>query len=403
MSKDHNPQYPSDPPDDALAKAFEELMEGRWSMAERRHEDPASPQMLGVEVGCPELGEWPQLLSEEARPAQVNALLAHAALCRTCAARLRMLAADASPEEAAEVGRLASASRDWQHNLAAELARTPRRAQIRPIRRQAPLFYVWAGAGLAASLVMGVALAGWWQHANTPERLLAEAYTHSRTFELRMPGADFAEVTPETHLRGGATGREPAQLLDARARIERHLENAPEDRRWLQLEARADVLEEKFDPAINILDRLLAAGPVTSSLLVDDAAAYFQRGVATGSETDRSTALEYLRHADELAPGDPVVLFNEAVAMEDRGQAMNAVETWNRYLRFERDPRWLADGRRRLQALEQKLNQLKTHQSRMEQHLESPRAMRALAISGIARNGEIIEIDRRAFDLRYND
>jgi hypothetical protein len=45
---------------------------------------------------------------------------------------------------------------------------------------------------------------------------------------------------------------------------------------------------------------------------------------------------------------------------------MNAVETWNRYLRFERDPRWLADGRRRLQALEQKLNQLKTHQSRME-------------------------------------
>jgi tetratricopeptide (TPR) repeat protein len=403
MNTDHNPRYPSDLPDDALAKALEELMEGRWSMAERLHDDLASPRMLGVEGDCPELGEWPQLLSEEARPAQVNALLAHAALCRTCAARLRMLAADATPEEAAEVGRLASASRDWQHNLAAELARTPRRAQIRPIRQQAPQFYLWAGVGLAASLVMGVALAGWWQHANSPERLLAEAYTHSRTFELRMPGADFAEVTPETHLRGSATGREPAQLLDARARIERQLENAPEDRHWLQLEARADVLEEKFDPAIAILDRLLTAGPVTSSLLVDDAAAYFQRGVATGSENDRSTALEYLRHADELAPDDPVVLFNEAVAMEDRGQAMNAVETWNRYLRFERDPRWLADGRRRLQSLEQKPNQLKTHQSRMEQHLESPQAMRALAVSGIARNGEIIAIDRRGFNIRYND
>ena len=45
-----------------------------------------------------------------------------------------------------------------------------------------------------------------------------------------------------------------------------------------------------------------------------------------------------------------MVLFNEAVVMEDRGQAMNAVETWNRYLRFERDPRWLADGRHRLEA-----------------------------------------------------
>ena len=127
----------------------------------------------------------------------------------------------------------------------------------------------------------------------------------------------------------------------------------PQNPHWLQLEARADLLEERFDPAIDILDRLLAAGPVTSGLLADDAAAYFQRGVATGSENDRATALDYLRHADELAPGDPVVLFNEAMVMEDRGQVMNAVETWNRYLRFERDPSWLAEGRRRLYALEQ--------------------------------------------------
>jgi len=149
---------------------------------------------------------------------------------------------------------------------------------------------------------------------------------------------------PQAHLRGGATGRESGRLLNARARIERHLESAPADPHWLQLEARSDLLDERFDPAIDILDRLLAAGPATSGLLVDDAAAYFQRGAATGSENDRATALEYLRRADELAPGDPVVLFNEAVVMEDRGQVMNAVETWNRYLRFERDSRWLAEG-----------------------------------------------------------
>jgi CHAT domain-containing protein/tetratricopeptide (TPR) repeat protein len=194
-----------------------------------------------------------------------------------------------------------------------------------------------------------------------------------------MPGAAFAEVTPETHLRGGSTGRESSRLLDARSRIERHLEKAPQDPHWLELEARADVLEEKYDSAVDILDRLLAAGPVTASLLADDAAAYFERGAATGSENDRASALDLLRRADELTPDDPVVLFNEAVAMEDRGQFMNAVETWNRYLRFERDPRWLAEGRARLQSLEQKLNRLKTHQSRMEQHLATPRAMRALA------------------------
>jgi len=39
---------------------------------------------------------------------------------------------------------------------------------------------------------------------------------------------------------------------------------------------------------------------------------------------------------------------------------MSAVETWNRYISFERDPRWLAEGRRRLAGLEEKLKEMKT-------------------------------------------
>jgi CHAT domain-containing protein/tetratricopeptide (TPR) repeat protein len=310
----------------------------------------------------------------------------------------RTRSAEATPEEAAELAGLASASREWQSELAARLARTAYRsgdqasgnqaAGIRllgvPAIKRKGRFYLWAGVGLAATLIGVVALIGWQRMANTPERLLAEAYTHSRIFELRMPGAGFAGVTPQTHLRGGGTGRESALLLDARSRIERRLENAPEDPHWLQLEARADVMEEKYDPAIDILDRLLAAGPVTASLLADDGTAYFQRGEATGSENDRATALDYLRRADELAPGDTLVLFNEAVVMEDRGQLMNAVETWNRYVQFERDPRWLTEGRARLEALEEKLKQMKTHQSRMEQHLATPAAMRALTANPAA-------------------
>ena len=329
MKDDLNPGRPQDPQDDALAKAMEELIE------------------------------------------------------------LHTLSADATPEEAAEVAGVASASKEWQSKLAEELARTPSGAvqanagiRVMPRRQEQKRvkpIYLWAGSGLAAAFVLAAVLLGWWRLANSPERLLAEAYTHSRIFELRMPGAGFAGVTPQTHLRGSNTGRESAQLLDARSRIESHLEKVPTDPHWLQLEARADVLEEKFDPAIDILDRLLAAGPVTSGLLVDDAAAYFQRGAATASENDRATALEYLRRADELTPDDTLVLFNEAVVMEDRGQLMNAVETWNRYLQFERDPLWQAEGRRRMQALEEKLKQMKSHQSRVEQHLATPAAMRRLA------------------------
>ena len=356
MTESLKPDRPVELPEDALAKAFEELMEGRTNQAGRRHQDQASGSAPGRADGCPEPGEWPRLLCGKPRPAEVDKLLAHAAGCSACAAEMWLLTAEASPEEIAELSAMASASGEWQHKLAARLARTPHfEAQGSPMSA-----YLWVGAGLAASLLVAILAGAWWQHLNNPERLLAEAYTQSRIFEMRMPGAGFAEITPNRHLRGNASSREPAQLTEARNRIDRKLEGAPEDAHWLELEARADLMEEKFDGAIEILDRLLAAGPVTSSLLVDDAAAYFQRGALTGSESDRATALEYLRRADELAPGDPVVLFNEAVAMEDRGQTINAVETWNRYLKFERDSRWLDDGRHRLQVLEQELIRQKT-------------------------------------------
>jgi len=385
MKEDFKPgTYSADPPDSSgerLAGALEELIQERLARAGVPLPDPMDQDRAysGASAGtCPEPGEWALLLAAEpgsADFAKVSALLEHASLCWVCAGRLRALQAEPTPEEDALIAGLATASAEGQRRLAVELARTHRAAVLKHKARVS----LWIGAGLAASLLAAAGLTAWWRAANDPERLLAEAYGHERIFDLRVPGAGFADVTPEKHLRGGSTGRESSRLLEARARIERHLEAAPEDPYWLELEARADVLEEKFDPAVDILDRLVAAGPASAALLLDDASAYYQRGTATGSENDRATALDLLRRADEQAPGDPVVLFNEAVAMEDRGQLMNAVETWNRYLRFERDSRWLAEGRRRLAALEQKLNQLRTHQGRMEQHLATPQAMRLLA------------------------
>jgi tetratricopeptide (TPR) repeat protein len=356
-----------------LAGAFEELIQARLAGIPRAgRPEPERARTEDADGRCPKPGDWAALLSDEALPAnaaKVRALLDHAAGCAVCAERLRVFAADVSPEESAVLAGLDYSSAGGQRKLAARLAGTP----VHSGARRPPRLYLWTGVGLAASLLIGVGLFSWWRMANTPENLLAEAYAHERIFDVRMPGAGFAEVTPRRHLRGGASGsvsgangaagREPARLLDARARIEQHLVAAPEDAHWLQLEARSDILEEKFDQAIDILDRLVAGGPVSESLLLDDASAYFERGEATGNENDRATALDLLQRADELAPGDPVVLFNEALALEDRGQAMNAVETWNRYLRFERDPRWLAEGRRRLDALEKRLNQLKTHPS----------------------------------------
>jgi len=363
MRDEFNPSRSSDSTEDgaeeALERALEALIAGLAPSAEDALAELAGGAHSSGERDCPQPDAWTRLASGEAPGAEVDALLSHAAHCRGCSSRLRMsldlFSTEASPEELEQIGNLQSVTADWQRGLAVKLAGTPIAVRSGKIAKM----LLWPGAGLAATVLLTSGLTLWWQHLHTPERLLAEAYTHSRGFDLRIPGAGFAAVAPQDHLRGGSALHESSEVLKARAGIEDRLRSAPGDPHWLQLEARADILEEKYDPAIGILDRLLASGPATPSLLVDDATAYFERGSCSGSGEDRATALDRLRRADELAPGDSVVLFNEAVIMEDCGQAMNAVETWNRYLHFERDPRWQAEGRSRLQALEEKLNQLK--------------------------------------------
>jgi tetratricopeptide (TPR) repeat protein len=363
---------------DHLAEALESLVATAPFRSDAGSGNPTS--FKAPEAGpCPELGEWFRLATGSTSQVEKEALLSHASLCTACLARLRgcqhVLSPDVSSDESEQLGKFASSTPQWQHRLAVELARTPHRGK----QKRMPRILIWASAVTAALLVGAASAAIWWQQQNSPENLLAQAYTNARTFDLRIPGAGFAPVGGSTHLRGGSTGRESAPLLNARAKIENKLENNPSDARWLQLQARAEILEENYDAAIDILDRLIAAGPVTAGLLTDDGSAYYLRGVATGSENDRATALDYLSRADELAPSDPVVLFNEALVMEDRGQVMNAVETWNRYIKFERDPKWLEEGRQRLRSLEDKLNRMKTHESRMEQHIATPQAMRALS------------------------
>jgi len=369
-----------------LAQALDELIAGRSSAGTPASSNRDGQSAIRLESSpgrCPQPAAWSLLLSGEAQPFEADELFTHAADCPSCANLLRSLTADPSEKETSTLHSSSSASGDWQQKLAVRLAQTGRKTPNES-RKSRSVLYLWGGIALAATLLLAVGGFLGWRMMNSPERLLAKAYSQARIYEFRVPGAAFASVTPQLHLRGGSSGREAAPLLVARARIEKELEAAPDDPHWLQLEARADILEENFDPAIDILDRLLARGPVTAGLLADDATAYYQRGAATGSENDRSTALEYLRRADELTPGDTVVLFNEALVMEDRAQVMNAVETWNRYLRFERDPLWLAEGRRHLQELEQKLNQLKTHQSRIDHYLAAPDARRALAADSAA-------------------
>lgn len=349
----------------------------RWPRNGELARESIEPQIS--RPGCPEAESYMELATGAITGDEAEKLLTHAADCDDCgdvlARNLSALEGDPSAEETAAIAELASARMEWQQRMARELAGTS--ARRRPVLMHPGRWS--AGAAIAAVLLLAAGLVVWQRQANTPDHQLAMAYEQSRTLELRVPEAGYTTLSPGGHTRGALADRETPALLEAQARLARELERSPQNTRWLELQARADTLQQRYDSAVDVLDRLLAQGPVTAELLADAASAYYQRGLVSGSELDRSTALDYLRRADELAPTDPVVLFNEAIVMEDRGQMMNAVEVWNRYITVERDSKWAAEGKRKLAVLEQTLNRLKSHQSRIEKMLATPQAMDALA------------------------
>ena len=254
---------------------------------------------------------------------QADLILSHAATCPVCGSRLansmKILEGNPSAEEAAAIAELAS-RKEWQREMAAKLAATGTAKPAAKLLTFVPSLR-WLAVGAAAAGVLAVSLSILWQrHTATPEYQLAMAYTASRTLELRIPEASYSSLKESRHTRGSLGNHESPPLLEAQAHLARELEQSPQNAHWLALQARADLLEERYDLAIDSLDRLISAGPVTSALLADDAAAYYQRGLVSGSETDRSTALDYLRRADTMSPTEPVILFNEAIVMEDRGQ-----------------------------------------------------------------------------------
>jgi tetratricopeptide (TPR) repeat protein len=355
------------------------------------HPEPAQNKAVdGVEAGatsenlalpdlCPERGNYLSLAMGNVDQPETDLLLAHATGCEACgsvlAQSIRSLEGSPSPEETAAIAKLIEGASAWQGAVARDLAAS--QAQKRPslmgLKRaglglDAPAARVWgrwlAVAACLAVIVSAALFAMQWRSGVT-EREIAAAYTQLRAMELRIPQAGYAILAPGGHTRGGTKAGTPSPLLAAKERLAEKRKSAPQNPHWLQLQARADILEERYDPAIVVLDRLIAQGPATPDLLADAASAYYQRGLVSGSESDRATALSYLKRADAMAPADPVVLFNEAIVMEDRAQTMNAVEVWNRYITVERDPQWLAEGKRKLQALEETLNRQKTQGSRI--------------------------------------
>ncbi len=321
--------------------------------------NPGEPTTL--DSSCPPPGDWMAVAAATLAPADAVALLEHAARCAHCGPLLKAAIEDlqdeTTPEEAAILASLPSSTAAVQAAIAASL-----RANSLPPAKNAP----WANLsitrlgsgmkfGLAAAAVVLIAVsAGAIQHywkSSSPNSLIAQAYSENRTIELRIPGAKYAAPRAQRGADASNLDR-PGSLLRAESAIADGLRRRPNDVALLDAEAQADLLDGNFEHAIEIARRALETEPDSAAALLDLSTAYFLRAEQNdGDEHDYALAIEYQSRVLAKSPDNPVALYNRAVSEQRAYLYDRAADDWKRFFQVERDPGWLAEGKRQNDAL----------------------------------------------------
>jgi Flp pilus assembly protein TadD len=200
---------------------------------------------------------------------------------------------------------------------------------------------------------MGAGYLAWNQWMpRDPARLIASAYTEQRPFEYRVPGAAYAPIRQE---RGTTSSFDrPQALNDAISKIGGELKKHPEDVKWMDLRARAEMMGRDPDAAIATLQHALEQKPDDPGLLADLGAAYALRADGQSRAVDYGYAIDYLNRAIQKKPDSPEAVFNLALVYGKMNSDDLAVSEWQQYLKLDPAGAWRQDAQRHLTELELK-------------------------------------------------
>ena len=322
---------------------------------------------------CPDPGVWTEVAAGLSSPEGNGELLDHLASCdfcgRTFAQAVFDLSVAISPEESAFVEGLPSSRVSTQRELAARMSVTP----ASPAKRRTIRVNVWGPLAASLAALPIIALFFWYKRDPAPPfDLLATAYTEQRTLALRWPRARQA---PLRLSRGGSAGAAtPTALMEGELLIRRGLERHPSDPAWLQAQARAALLEWRFDDAIQLLRQALNLQPRSADLLADLATAHFERAEAFSRAQDYGAAADLLGQALQIRPVNGTDLFNLALVYERLNFLREAKKTWMDFLRVESSGAWADEAREHLDSVKRKLEQSgrSTHGNADEDLMQKP-------------------------------
>lgn len=321
-----------------------------------------SPKPTTQLPGCPDNKTWFDIASGVMEPSQALAQVQHASGCDHCGRLLHEAVADLrgelSEQDAELLAALPSARKRWQRRLAQRMA-----GKVAGDSSQSWWSRWTAIPRIAPAAIALVAVLGgtWWLtvHQKQPaaaRSLLAQAYTEQRTMELRIAGAEYAQPKVQLGPSGSFLARSE-ELLKAESLIADQMVSHPADPAWLQAKAQADLLEGRYDPAVESLRHAVQLAPKSSGLLIDLATAYFQRGQVANQPEDYGAAYEQLSRALATQPDSAVALFNRAIVCEHQFLYQQALEDWEHYLRVDPGSQWSNEARQRADAVRAKLKE----------------------------------------------
>jgi CHAT domain-containing protein len=293
-------------------------------------------------------------------------LIKHAAQCGHCGPLLREAAETLSDEVTSNEEELLAAlgsarSEGWHRNLAKTLGGDIQDCRVHEKSDSRWRgFFLWPRLAFVVAALGAIVVAGWigFRVLRPPsvDQLLAQAYTDRRTLEVRIPGAKFAPIRVERGTNGSNIDKPPA-LLKAEALIGENLSKSPNDPKWLDAKARADLLDGNYESAIQSLQRALEDQPDSPELHTDLGAAYFLSAKSADRTVDYGNAIESLSKALANSPNDTIALYNRALACEAIFLYTQAIDDWEHYLRVDPQGEWADEARKHLAAVKQKLEQ----------------------------------------------
>lgn len=275
---------------------------------------------------CPSNDVWDRLAAGVTRGHEAELLVEHASWCRSCAALLHSSVMVFGPKN---------------------------EQRVVPIVARTGLRY----ALVAACVLIAFAGAWWWRRTQSPESMLAqlaEPQLARRTFAMRIPGAQHRPFDPA---RSTAPLAPPAELLEARARIQRRLEAQGDSPGWHAASGRLCIIE--LDASCAVSELKLAtelASAASADWRVDLASAYYLRGRRNNNPADLTLAIELLSQVLAADRAHLAARFNRAIAEEEIGLLGPAIEDYEFVAQSEKDSGWKREAEERAARLRAQQN-----------------------------------------------